>query len=112
VLDENLAARRVFRWMVPGQTVDGERGGHGAPVHAGIDVAGAGDLELFEALDGPEAGNDLVGDLARRLAQLARQFEGQRQGVLTQVDLGRLLDDDFGNLEIIGALEVSTNGGS
>ena len=45
------------------------------------------------------AGDDLFGDLARSLAQALRQFEGERQGVFAELDFGRLLDDDVGQVD-------------
>ena len=72
---------------------------------AGVDVAGAGDFELLETFERTDSADDLFGNLARRLAQLFGQFEGERHGVLAEFDLGRLFDDDLRQVERIGAAQ-------
>ena len=68
-------------------------------VDPGVDVARARDLQLLEALEAADPGDNFFGDLARCLAQLLGQFESERQGVLAQLHLGRLLDDDLRQIE-------------
>ena len=48
-----------------------------------------------------DLGDDLFGDLARRLAQTLGQLERERQGKLAQLDLGRLVDDDVRQVDMV-----------
>ncbi len=72
---------------------------------AGIDVAGAGEFQFLKTFDRADSGDDFLGNLARRLAQFLGEIECQGQRVLPQLDARRLLDDDPGQLECIGATE-------
>ena len=53
--------------------------------------------------------DNLLGNFARRLAQLLRQLERKRQRKLAQFDLGRLLDDDVRQFELILVAEKLAN---
>ncbi len=77
----------------------------GGAVDAGVDVSRAGKLELFKTFDRTNAGDDFFGNFARRLAELLGEFEGEGERVFSHLDLGRLLDDDAGQVEIVGAAQ-------
>ena len=68
------------------------------PIHSRIDVSRAGQFKLLEAFNRTDAGDNFLGDLARRFAKFFRQFESQRERVLTELNFRRLLDDDFRQL--------------
>src|SRR5581483_1185721 len=57
-----------------------------------IYVTGARNLKLLEARHLPKPGDDFLSDFARRLAQLLCQFKAERQRVLTQANVRRLVD--------------------
>ena len=78
-----------------GSLVGGQRYRGLGAIDANVDVAGAGDFEFLNAGDGADAGDDLLGNLARSLAQLAGQFEGDGERILAKLDFRRLLDDDI-----------------
>ena len=105
VLDQNLAGWNCGRRFLIG----GQRSRKTFPLHPGIDVARARDFELLEAFHRANAGDDLLGNLARSLAQLFGKFKRQRQRILSQFDLGRLLDHDFGEIQAVGALQKSAH---
>ena len=106
VLDQHLAKRGGRHPDLIGD----KRGRKLSTVHPNIDVARSGDLELLNARYRTDACDDLLGNLARRLAQFARQFEGNRECVLPELDLRRLLDDDVRNLELIGSAQELAHG--
>ena len=91
--------------VYPGSLIGEQRDGQLGAFHAGIDVAGPGDFDLLEALDRPDAADDLFGDLAGRLAKLLGEFKGERHRVLAQFHFRRLLDHDFRQVEVIGAAQ-------
>ena len=70
-------------------------------LEASVNVTGAGDLELLEPVRQRQLGDDLFGNLARRFAQLLRQLKRERQCELTHLDVGRLLDDDVRQIEVV-----------
>ena len=61
-------------------------------VDLGIDVTRARDRKLFKSRHLSQPGNDFFRDLARRLPQLLGQLKTQRQRILTQADVRRLID--------------------
>ena len=76
---------------------------------ARVDISGSGDFEAIETIYFAETGDDLFRDLARSLAQALRKFERERQGVLAELDFGRLLDDDGGQVEPVLLLKEVAN---
>ena len=70
-----------------------------------VDVSRARQFQFLEARDGADPADDLLGNLARGLAQLLGQLESQRQGVLAELHLGWLLDDDFGQIQVVSAAQ-------
>ena len=68
-----------------------------------VDITRARQLQFLKAWDGANSVDDLLRNLARSLAQLLGQLEGQRQGVLAEFHFGRLFDDDFGQIQVVGA---------
>ena len=68
----------------------GNRRTRRAAIQPRIDVARTGDLEAGEAVNRAQRRHHLLGNLARSLAQLARQLKGQRQRILAELHLRRL----------------------
>ena len=101
VLDQNLALGSIGLGLVVSQ----QCGRHLGALDAGVDVSGAGDLEILETVYRADAADNLFGDLARRLAQLLGEFKGQRQCVLAELYLRRLFNDDLWEVEVIGAAQ-------
>ena len=66
-----------------------------------IDIPSAGHLEFCEAGKRSECGDDFLGDDLRSFAQFARQLERNRRGDLAHTQLGRSLDRDRANLQIV-----------
>jgi hypothetical protein len=83
----------------------GERRGQLGAAYANIDVAAARHLEFLKAGNRADPGDDLFGNLARSLAQLAREFESERQRVLAKFDLRRLLDNDVRDFQVVSATQ-------
>jgi hypothetical protein len=78
------------------------------PIEKDIDVAVGRRLEPRHAVDGAEAGDDLLCDRARRLAQPARQLERGGAGEVAQCAPRRQLEHDRrngGRLERVEAAE-------
>src|SRR5258708_36409086 len=80
-----------------------------AAVEAGVDVSGARDFKLLEAGDLSHRRNDLFRDLSGRLAQLFCQLKTERQSVFTQLNVGRLVDDDARQFRVIEPLQQSAH---
>ena len=78
---------------------------HFGAVHANVNVAAARHFEFFKAGNRADPGHDLLRNLARSLAQLARQFEGEGQRVLAKFDFRRLLDHDRRDLQVVSAAQ-------
>src|SRR5580692_808672 len=106
VLDQNFARRNIGRRILAGD----QDCGHGCAVDAGVQISGAGDFELVDTFDCAEACNNFFRDFARGLAQFLRQLKGERQRVFTELDLGRLFDDDGLEFETVGATQESAHG--
>ncbi len=98
MLDEDLFLLGVLRSVdvVLEKGVDGL-----AALEAGVDVSGSSNFEAIEALDGSDVGDDFFGDLAWSFSEFLRQFEGKRQGIFAEFDLGRLFDDDIRQLNLV-----------
>ena len=84
VLDQNLARGDCRR------SASDRRQGRPpqARVDPRVDVSGAGDFQLLEAFDRTNAGDDLFGNLARRLAQLLRELESSGRAYSPSSTLG------------------------
>ena len=105
VLDQNLAAHvgSAFTGMVRRSRNFAACQGLGRDIalQPRINVARSGDFKFFEALRQRQLGDKFFGDLARRLAQTLGQFEREGQGELTHLNIGRLVDDDVRQLNVI-----------
>jgi hypothetical protein len=101
-VDAGVLDERVYGVRGRGDFASADDRLHGlAAVEAGVDVAGSGDLECRKAFDRAECSDDLFGDFARGFAELAGQFEGERQSVFTEGDLGRLLDRNLFGFDLV-----------
>src|SRR5229473_8229678 len=97
VLDQHLAGGNVG-----GQgSIRGKRRSQLSAANADVDVPGARYLKFLEAWNRTDAGNDLLGNLARRLAKFLCELESQRQRILAKLDFRRLLDDDVRDFQVI-----------
>src|SRR5260370_10262372 len=97
VLDQDLLPASLLPGFLPG----GKPLSKCAARDTNINVARAGNLELFNAWNLVDSGNNFFGDLAWGLAQLFGQFEGQRQSVLSQGHAGRLRNYDVFSIKLI-----------
>ena len=70
-------------------------------IEARIDVARAGDFEAGEAFDGTERGDDFLRDDLGRLAQSARELQGDGRGDFAEVQVGRRLQRDVLDFESV-----------
>src|ERR1700716_2918114 len=66
--------------------VRGEHGGQLSAFYANVDIPGARHLEFLKARDRADSRDNLVGNLARRLAKLLGELEGDRKRVLAKFD--------------------------
>ena len=64
-----------------------------------IDIPGAGDLKAGEAFDGTESSDDLLRDDLGRLAQGARELQGDGRGDFAEMQVGRRLQRDVRDVE-------------
>ena len=101
MLDQNLAGWNGGMWGFAG----GKSRGKLVATNAGVDVASPGEFQLLKTLDRADSSDDLLGDLARGLAQLLGKIKGQRQRVFAQVDTRRLFNDDSRQVEPIAATQ-------
>src|SRR5262249_7152090 len=99
VLDQNLASRNIHPQLGIGR----ERSRELLAIDASVDVSRASEFQLLKTIDRPSAGNDFFRDLAWSLAQLLSQFKGKGQRVLPKLDPRRLLDDELGQVKLVGA---------
>ena len=106
VLDQHFAFGNFGKLSL----IRGKRGGGFGPIHANVEIPAAGDFKFFDARDGADSGDDLLGNFAWRLAQLAGQFEGDRERVFSKLNFRRLLDHDICNFELIGAAQKVAHG--
>ena len=83
VLDQNLAARSLPRWLC----IAGKRGREFPAIYASIDITGPGDFEALEAFNRPKSANDFLCNLPRRLAQLFRQFKRNGKRVFAELHM-------------------------
>ena len=74
-------------------------------VEIGVDITSAGDFEFGEAFDGAEGGDDLSCYDLGRFAELARQFEGDGRGDLAEAQIGRRLQRNLADFEIVFFLQ-------
>ena len=81
--------------------IDRERLGRDVAIQARVDVSGAGDLEFLEAFGHRHRVDDVLRDLARSFAQALGQFEREGHGELAHLDLGWLIDDDAGQIDVV-----------
>src|SRR5438874_2627726 len=103
VLDQHLLAASLpffGRWLSAGKRLS-----KCATADANVNIARARDFELFYPGYLANSGDNFFGDLARRLAQLFRQFECQRQGIFTQGHTRRLSDYDIFNIKLVLPLQ-------
>ncbi len=100
VLDQHFAGRDFLPWLL----IRRQRGCDLGPIHADVDVSSPGHFEFFEAGYRADSGDDFLGNLAGRFAELAGKLKGNRQRVFAQLNFRRLLDDNIGQIEGIGAL--------
>src|SRR5579859_2076206 len=97
VLDQNLLGRVGFHpWVGLQQQTSGL-----LPVHSGIDVTRARDFKLFKTRYGSESGDDFFGNFARRFAQSLCQFKAQRQRILAQAHVRRLVHHNSRQFKVI-----------
>ena len=76
--------------------------GEGGAVEEEVDVAVGRRLDAREAFDGPERGDDLLRDDARRLAEPSRQLECQRNGEVAERAARRGFNRNGGQRRIVG----------
>ena len=76
-----------------------------------VDVAVRRRLDAREAVDGSERAGDLLGDGARRLAQPARQLEGERHGEIAERAARRDLDGNRREDRVVGGEVVKAADG-
>ena len=100
MLDDGLGVRRLSSAAVvlpqPSQ-------GECRPVEEEIDVSAGRCFDPGELLDRAERGGNLLRDRARRLAQAARQLEGERDGKVPQGARRRDRDGDGQQCGVIGS---------
>src|SRR5712692_3709921 len=103
MLDQHFAGRDFLPWFL----IRGQRRGHLGPIYAYIDVSGTSNFELFETGHRADPGDNLFGNLAGRLAELAGEFKGNRQRIFSELNFGRLLYDELGQVETVCTLQKS-----
>ena len=100
VLDQRMKMALLFRGIVAGDLLRGR-----LAVKLAIDVTGAGDRKRREALQRHQVRDQFPGDRARRSFEPASQLEGHRQRVLAHLQIGRLLDGDLREFNLIFGLK-------
>src|SRR3982074_3595503 len=91
MLDQHLAGVTIRGYgskSLEGK-VRGEHGGQLSAVYTNVDVPGASHLKFLKAGNRVDPSNDLLGNLARRLAKFLRELERKRQRVLAKFDFRR-----------------------
>ncbi len=101
-----VCSTREWRWLwLFGEIVERDLLRGGLAVELAIDIARAGDFERREAGQRHQFPNQFPGNHARRPFESAGQFEGHGQSVLTHLQIGRLLDGDVREFNLIFGLE-------
>ena len=99
VLNEHVApVGQHFGWVLGSRTTIFARG---SAIETRVDVPCAGDFEAGEAFDGAERGDDLLRDDFGRLAQGARELQGDGRGDFAEAQVGRRLQRDVVDVEIV-----------
>src|SRR6185312_13231701 len=70
-------------------------------IEASVDITRTRHLEGEKSWYGSEPSNNLFGDFARGLAQLASQFKRHRRCVLPETQIGRLLQNHVFNFDLV-----------
>jgi hypothetical protein len=78
-------------------------------VEPGVDVSGARNFELGEAGYLAQRGHYFFGNLSRRPTQLLGQLKAEGQRIFSQGDVGRLVNHDARQLDVIVSLESVAN---
>ncbi len=73
----------------------------GGAIEIRVDVASTGDFEFGEAGERVESGHDFLGDDFWRLAEFAGELECDGRGDFAKVEVGRRLERNRGDLEIV-----------
>ncbi len=84
-------------------------------IQVDVEIAVRGRIHAAHALESAEGVRDLAGDGPGRLAQPAREFEGERQREVAEGPRGRHLDDECRELvtgEAVEAVEHRRNAGA
>jgi hypothetical protein len=79
----------------------GHQASCGDAVEIGVDIPGAGHFEFGEAIDGAEGSDDLLSDDLWSLAEFAGQLEGDGRGDLAEAQIGRRLQRNLADFEIV-----------
>ena len=100
VLDQGMKMALLVRSIVAGDLPCGRMA-----VQLAIDITCAGHGKGSEALQRHQLRDQFPGDRARRPFQTAGQLESHRQRVLAHLQIGRLLDGDLREFQLIFGLK-------
>ena len=100
VLDQGMKMALLLRNIVADDLLH-----RSLAVKLAIDISGAGDGEGRKTLQRQQVLDQLPGNRARRSLKTAGQLESYRQRVLTHLQIGRLLDGDLRELNLIFGLK-------
>src|SRR3981081_4238501 len=79
-----------------------EHSGQLSAVYANVDVPGASHLKFLKTRKRPDPADNLIGNLARRLAKFLGELERKRQGVLAKFHFRRLFVDYVRYFQVVG----------
>ena len=100
VLDQGMKMALFFRGIVAGDQLRGC-----LAVKLAIDVAGAGNGKRCETFQRHQVGDQFPGDRAGRSLEPASQLKGDWQRVLAHLQIGRLLDGDVREFNLVFGLK-------
>src|SRR5207253_3633373 len=77
-----------------------------AAPYANVNVPSARHLKFLKARNRTDPGNNLFGNLARRLAKFSSKFKSDRQRILAKFDFRRLFHDDVGYFQVVSTTQI------
>jgi hypothetical protein len=83
-----------------------ERRRHLRPLQSGVNVSGSCEFQLVETFDRADARDDFFRDFARSFSQSFSEIKRQWQRIFPEINSWRLLDYDFGQIDVVGAADI------
>src|SRR6267378_3117578 len=108
MLDQHLAIRGrgpIGGRLICERPIRGKRRSQLGAAYTDVDVPGARDLEFLETRNRADPGDDLLGNLARRLAKFLCKFKSDWQRILAKFDFRWLFDYYVRDFQVVSTTQ-------